>query len=144
VAVHFPATHASPPPQVTPQPPQLLVSFAVLMHAPLQYEVPIGQQMPLVHVCVESHAVPVLPPSTPHPPVAPQLGRLVFGSMHIPPHSTRPDWQDSWHVPPLHTWPPTQAVPGVPPSTPQPLVAPQFARLVFGSMHIPPHSTRPD
>jgi hypothetical protein len=55
----------------------------------------------------------------------------------------KPTEQDVWQVPPLQTWPTTQAVPAEPPSAPQPAVAPQFVRLVCGSMHLPPQLIEP-
>ncbi len=45
---------------------------------------PFAQTFPL------EHAVPDEPPSAPHPALAPQLVRLVNGSMQLPPQSIDP------------------------------------------------------
>jgi hypothetical protein len=55
----------------------------------------------------------------------------------------RPDWHETWQLPPLQTCPAAQAVPAVPLSWPQLPAAPQFVRLVMGSMQLWPHWTIP-
>src|SRR5690606_7492889 len=62
--------------------------------------------------------------------------------MHSPPQLTNPGGQTSAHVPLLQTRPAPHASPALPPSTPQPSVAPQWFELVFGSMQVPLQLTK--
>lgn len=81
---------------------------------------PSAQTFPFVQ------AAPALPPLTPQPLVAPQLARLVAGSMQLPPQSISVPGQDTAQAPWLQALPLMQTVPALPlPDTPQPTVAPQ-------------------
>jgi len=88
-----PAPHAIPalPPIAPPQPavaPQLVGLVSRSMHTPPQLICEPGQetwQLPPLHTLPFVHAVPAVPPATSHAPLAPQLERLVWGSMHVPP-----------------------------------------------------------
>jgi hypothetical protein len=97
-------------------------------------------QVPFVQACP---ALQVAPAATPTQSAdAPQCARSDWGSMHLPPHSTRPDWQLTWQVPALQTSPDAHVVPA--PGPAQLPEAPQKARSVSGSTHVPSQSTRPD
>lgn len=99
-------------------------------------------QLPDVHTVPAPQAMPALPPiAPPQPAVAPQLLGLVRRSMQVPPQSICDPGQETWHVPLAQTLPLPHAVPAVPPVTPHPAVAPQYDRLVSGSMHVPPQMT---
>jgi hypothetical protein len=121
--VHTPSTHGSPPPQMTPHPPQLFASFVVLMQ-------PLGQQVSTV-----AHAGPPLQvvgalqtPPTHALPVgqgllqAPQLmGSVVVSVQPWPQHvsvpvQTGPPWHEGgiWQTPPRHMAPAPQALPQLP------------------------------
>ena len=69
--------------------------------------------------------------------------RFVKGSTHVPPQLIWPPGHETWQLPPLQTLPDAHAAPALPPPSPQPAVAPQFVRLVVGSMHVPPQLMRP-
>jgi hypothetical protein len=103
------------------------------------WHVPLAQTFPLLH------AVPAVPASAPHPAVAPQYVMLESGSMQVPLQLTSFAGHETWQTPLAHTLPPAQTAPALPPASavPHPSVAPQFWRLVLGSMQMPPHSTSP-
>ena len=95
--------------------------------------------MPLPHTFPLPHGVPALPPlARPHPAVAPQLLRLVCGSMQVPPQLICEPGHETWHVPLPQTLPFVHAVPALPdPPTPQAPVAPQCEGLESGSTQMP-------
>ena len=140
-----------PPPTLVQSPvaPQWPLSVSGSTQTPPQLTLPVGQevaQAPPVQMLPAGQTAPSLlpPPTLEQSPVAPQKVRLVLGSTQVPPQLTRPDWQDSWQVDPLQTWPAGQVAPALPaPATPQPVVAPQYWRLVVGSMQVPLQLTRP-
>jgi hypothetical protein len=78
-----------------------------------------------LHIWPATQAVPELPPSAPHPAVAPQFVTLVVGSMHVPAQLISLPGHDTWQLPVLHTFPLLHDVPAKPPVTPHPAVAPQ-------------------
>jgi hypothetical protein len=61
--------------------------------------------------------------------------------MHVEPQLMNPAWQDSWQTPFEHTCPELQTAPMSAPA--QAPLAPQYCRLLVGSMHVPPQFTRP-
>jgi hypothetical protein len=150
-ALHtYPLTHAAPappsptPPSAIPQvpvAPQLDRLVSGSTHVPPQlisfpgqeiWQEPLPQRLPLLQT------MPVLPPPVPQRPDAPQYELFVSGSMHVPPQSISLPGQDTWQVPFAHTLPLLHAVPALPPPFPQSPVAPQYAPLESGAMHVPP------
>jgi hypothetical protein len=96
-------------------------------------------QLPLPQTLPTAHEAPALPPPVAvQEPLAPQLLRLVCGSMQIPPQLISLPGHETWHVPFAHTLPLVHAAPAVPASPkPQAPLAPQFVRLESGSMQLP-------
>jgi hypothetical protein len=93
-------------------------------------------QLPLLHTCPATQTLPSFAPW--QSPKAPQYPRSVCGLIQVPPQLICEPGQDTPHVPPLQTLPAGQTAPPLPTSpVPQPAVAPQFNRLVLGSMHVP-------
>ena len=145
-----PVEHVEPAlPASTPQPsdaPQLERLVCGSTQLPPQLTRPAWQEMaqvPALHTCPWAQLAPALPPlGLPQPAVAPQLLRLVSGSMHVVPHLMRPGAQESEQAPSAQTSPASQVLPGEPLSAPQPAVAPQYSRLVLGLTHPPLQSTR--
>jgi len=143
----LPFVHAAPLlPPAAPHPvvaPQLVRLVRGSTHVPPQLICRPGQetpQLPFAQTLPAAHEEPALPPPTPHAPVAPQFERLVNGSMQTPPQLICKPGHDTEHVPLPQTMPTAHALPALPPATPQPAVAPQYARLVLGSTQVPPHS----
>jgi hypothetical protein len=133
-----------PPLPHKPVAPQLLALVLGSMQTPPQLICVPGHdtlQAPALHTFPFVHARPALPPPFPQSPVAPQLVGLVSGSTQIPPQFTWLPGHDISHDPALQTLPLLHAVPAPPPPLPQRPDAPQFDRLVSGSMHVPPQLT---
>jgi hypothetical protein len=132
----------------TPQPvvaPQWVRSVAGSTQAPLQLTCEPGhetEQVPALQTLPLAHTVPAVPLPLPQPAVAPQWVRSVAGSTQTPPQLTWPLGHETEQVPALQTLPLAQLVPALPtPETPQPVVAPQCVRSVFGSTQTPPQLT---
>jgi hypothetical protein len=72
-----------------------------------------------------------------HGATAPHQNGLVVGSTHVPSQSTWPPPQVGLQVPLAQTFPFAHTLPALPlPLTPQPVVAPQNAPLLVGSMQV--------
>src|SRR5690348_11148969 len=88
---------------------------------------------PLTHACPFTHANPAVPPSKPHPSVAPQCKASASGSTHTLPQRTLPGGHELEQTPSTHAIPLPQEIPLDPASSsPQPSVAPQCALSVAG------------
>jgi hypothetical protein len=70
-------------------------------------------QVPLPQTLPTAHETPELPPPLPHAPLAPQLLKLVAGSIQTPPQLIWLPGQETWHVPFAQTFPLLHAVPGL-------------------------------
>jgi hypothetical protein len=154
LALHAPLEHAVPAPQICPALPPGIAHPAVApqcvalvlgsKHAPLHTSWVPGHEtwhVPPLQTLPAAHVAPWLP--APHVPLAPQKVRFVEGSTHVPLQLIWPPGQETWQLPPLQTLPAAHVAPGLPPPGPHPVVAPQFVRLVVGSMHVPPQLMRP-
>jgi len=86
-----------------------------------------------------AHATPTL--AAAQSSVAPQNARSVCGSMQLSPQSSRPAAQRPEHLPATHDSAVLHATPAF--AAAQSPVAPQNAAFVVGSMHFPPHATKP-
>ena len=99
----------------------------------------VSPQTPPLHTWPAAHVVPTLPPW--QVVLAPQNSLLVLGSTQVPLQLMSPGWHVRWQTPAVHTCPEGHAMPALAPL--QSVVAPQKARLVFGSMQVPPQLRRP-
>ena len=147
LVVHVPPEHTCPDEQTvpsfvpaqSPEAPQKVRSAAGSMHLPPQSTSPVWHDRTHWPTSQAKPAPQVWPP--PQVASAPQARGSFCGSRQVPPQSTSPGWQDKAQAPAEQTWPESQAAPALPPV--QAPEAPQNARSVIGSTHLPPQSTRP-
>jgi hypothetical protein len=117
------STHMSPPPQTTPQPPQLFGSLVSLRQPEGQQMSPVGHGGPPLQVDALLHMPPThVSPAAQGRPHAPQF----FGSVLVLVHpvaqhcspfvQTGPPLQlgGTWHMPPRHCAPVAHAMPHMP------------------------------
>jgi hypothetical protein len=146
-----PAGHVVPavPTPHGPVAPQYLSLVVGSMQAPPQLTSVARHDVvhePVEHTCPDGQAIPAVPLSAvAHCPVAPQKALLDAGSTQLPPQLISVPGHETWQVPVLQTWPARQGIPALPPASPvpQPDVAPQNVRSVWGFTHVPPQLTSP-
>jgi hypothetical protein len=126
-----------------PTAPQYVWSDDGLMHAAPHAICPPGQpHVPPVQIAPVPTVVPQAAPAEAplHAPEAPQCVALVCGSTQTPPHEICEPGQLTWHAPATHILPVSEQ--SSPMLTPAQLPeAPQYVRLVLGSMQAPPQAT---